>query len=88
MSWPNQPTPGIILARPVNPVNRFRPIAALVSLDTSTNERARAVLKRREGTRFSSPSDDEVGARQRRDPCGASASKRSNQIRPSGARVP
>ena len=32
----------------------------------------RAALRRREGTRFPSPSDDEVGALQRRDPRGAS----------------
>jgi hypothetical protein len=32
----------------------------------------RAVLRRREGTCFSSPSDDEVGGLQRRDPRGAS----------------
>jgi hypothetical protein len=28
MSWPIQPTPEISLDRPVNPVNRFRHIAA------------------------------------------------------------
>ena len=43
MSWPDQPTPGIILARPVNPVNRFRQIAALVSFDTSTNGASGAI---------------------------------------------
>jgi apolipoprotein N-acyltransferase len=42
---------------------------------TAASERRiapRAALRRREGTRFPSPSDDEVGALQRRDPRGAS----------------
>jgi hypothetical protein len=50
MGWPNPAQPGIILARPVNPVNRFRQIAAFVSFDTS--RLGRLGLRRRRGSCF------------------------------------
>ena len=50
----------------------FVSAAELLRLAASGGIAPRAALRRREGTRFSSPSDDEVGALQRRDPRGAS----------------
>ena len=46
----------------------FVSAAELLRLAASGGIAPRAALRRREGTRFSSPSDDEVGALQRRDP--------------------
>jgi hypothetical protein len=61
---------------------RSRPRGASTSeRSNETRIAPRAVLRRREGTCFSSPSDDEVGALQRRDPRGASTSERSNETR-------
>jgi hypothetical protein len=67
---------------------RFRVAQRILALpwlcicdEESTRIAPRVVLRRREGTCFSSPSDDEVGALQRRDPRGASASERSNETR-------
>jgi DNA-binding SARP family transcriptional activator len=61
----------------------FVSAAELLRLAASGGIAPRAVLRRREGTRFSSPSDDEVGALQRRDPGGASAA--SGAIKLGGA---
>jgi len=61
----------------------FVSAAELLRLAASGGIAPRAVLRRREGTRFSSPSDDEVGALQRRDPRGASAA--SGAIKLGGA---
>jgi DNA-binding SARP family transcriptional activator len=49
----------------------FVSAAELLRLAASGGIAPRAALRRREGTRFSSPSDDEVGALERRDPRGA-----------------
>ena len=61
----------------------FVSAAELLRLAASGGIAPRAALRRREGTRFSSPSDDEVGALQRRDPRGASAA--SGAIKLGGA---
>jgi len=61
----------------------FVSAAELLRLAASGGIAPRAVLRRREGTRIPSPSDDEVGALQRRDPRGASAA--SGAIKLGGA---
>ena len=61
----------------------FVSAAELLRLAASGGIAPRAALRRREGTRFSSLSDDEVGALQRRDPRGASAA--SGAIKLGGA---
>jgi DNA-binding SARP family transcriptional activator len=61
----------------------FVSTAELLRLAASGGIAPRAVLRRRDGRRFPSPSDDEVGALQRRDPRGASAA--SGAIKLGGA---
>jgi DNA-binding SARP family transcriptional activator len=61
----------------------FVSAAELLRLAASGGSAPRAVLRRREGTRNPSPSDDEIGALQRRDPRGASAA--SGAIKLGGA---
>jgi DNA-binding SARP family transcriptional activator len=63
----------------------FVSAAELLRLAASGGIAPRAVLRRREGTRIPSPSDDEVGALQRRDPRGASAASGAIKLGASAA---